>query len=176
MRFIAKTATVAAALGGLLALGLGPARAAVPSGPGAAPTAVTPNGFGATGPIYATSYSHQSGTGKGTTAGGFSYVGWISNGDWIEFDNVNFFSTPLSHIKIEAAQWLSGSTEVHLDSLSNAPVATISGPLSGNSGVYLDQNGTLNTGVTGYHTVYLRFTTPNTKHDFLNVEWFQFSS
>ncbi|HEX2903871.1 MAG TPA: carbohydrate-binding protein [Jatrophihabitans sp.] len=170
MRIIAKLTLAAAALAGLLVSGMTDA--------GAAPLTATPaaaaSGFGATGPIYATSYDHQSGTGKGATPAGFTYVGWISNGDWIEFDNVNFFSTPLSHFMMSAAQWRTGTTELHLDSLNSAPVATLNGPMSGNNADYYAQYATLSSGITGYHTLFLKFNTTTGK-DFLNVQWFQFS-
>ena len=134
----------------------------------------------ATGTIQAESYSAQSGTQTETTTdtGGGQDVGYISNGDWLQYNNVNFGSTPLSQFQARvasgAASGVSGLVEVHLDSLTNPAIGSFS---VGNTGGWQTWT-TLPTsisGTTGTHTVYLKFTT-GSGQDFVNINWFSFSS
>jgi hypothetical protein len=137
-------------------------------------------GGSATSTIQAESYSAQSGTQTETTTdtGGGQDVGWISNGDWLQFTGVNFGSSPLTQFKARvasgAAAGVSGLVEVHLDSLSNPAIGSFA---IGNTGGWQSwETVPANiSGTTGTHTVYLKFTT-GSGQDFVNVNWFTFSS
>jgi len=136
-------------------------------------------GTGATSTIQAESYNGQSGTQTEACSdtGGGQDVGYLSNGDWLQYNNIAFGSTGLHTISARvasgAAAGVSGIIEVHLDSLSNSPVGTFS---VGNTGGWQNWQtvpGSVGT-VTGTHTVYLKFVT-GSGQDFVNLNWFTFS-
>jgi hypothetical protein len=137
-------------------------------------------GVSATSTIQAEAYSAQSGTQTETTTdtGGGQDVGYISNGDWLQYNNVNFGSSALTQFKARvasgAASGVSGLIEVHLDSLSNPAIGSFA---LGNTGGWQSwETIPANiSGTTGTHTVYLKFTT-GSGQDFVNVNWFTFSS
>jgi len=130
--------------------------------------------------IQAESYNAQTGTQTETTTdtGGGQDVGYISNGDWLQYNNVNFGSSALTQFKARvasgAASGVSGLIEVHLDSLSNPAIGSFA---LGNTGGWQSwETIPANiSGTTGTHTVYLKFTT-GSGQDFVNVNWFTFSS
>jgi len=136
-------------------------------------------GTSATSTIQAESDNAQSGTQTETTTdtGGGQDVGYISNGDWLQYNNVNFGSTTLTQFKARvasgAAAGVSGTVEVHLDSLTNPTIGSFS--LGNTGGWQTWQTIPANiTGTTGTHTVYLKFTT-GSGQDFVNINWFTFS-
>jgi hypothetical protein len=149
-------------------------------GPTPTPTPTPTSGtINATSTIQAENYNSQSGTQTETTTdtGGGSDVGYIANGDWIAFANVNFGTSALNtftaRIASGAAAGVTGNIVVHLDSLSGTTVATR--PISPTGGwqTWLTQNAAMS-GVTGTHAVYLAFTSTQSA-DFVNVNWFTFS-
>jgi hypothetical protein len=136
-------------------------------------------GTGATSTIQAEAYTNQSGTQTETTtdSGGGQDVGYIGDGDWLEYDNVNFGSTPPATFKARVASGapsgVSGLVEVHLDSLTNPAIGSFA---IGNTGGWQTWE-TLPaniTAATGTHTVYLKFTT-GSGQDFVNINWYTFS-
>ena len=136
-------------------------------------------GTSATSTIQAESDNAQSGTQTETTTdtGGGQDVGYISNGDWLQYNNVNFGSTTLTQFKARvasgAAAGVSGTVEVHLDSLTNPTIGSFS--LGNTGGWQTWQTIPANiSGTTGTHTVYLKFTT-GSGQDFVNINWFTFS-
>jgi len=152
------------------------------------PTTISLSGTGAssssgnidaTSTIQAESFSSQSGVQTETTTdtGGGQDVGWIANGDWISFNNVDFGSTGLNEFSARiasgAAAGQTGNFEVHLDSLNNPSIGAINvGPTGG------WQNWVTSTAAiaatTGVHTVYLKFVSSQTAN-FGNINWFTFS-
>jgi len=122
--------------------------------------------------IQAEKYNDQSGTGVHTLAGGqITQVDYISNGDWLRYDNVQFSGQTI--VSIWAEQAAAGTVEVHLDSMNNTPTWSVTGPIDrGQYGFVGHTAGTVQA-VSGYHTVYLRFVT-STDH-FINVDSFNFS-
>ena len=136
-------------------------------------------GGSASGTIQAEAYQGQSGT---TTeacsdSGGGSDVGYISNGDWLQYNNINFGSSGLHTINARvangAAVGVSGTISVRLDSLSNAPVGTFSVGNTGGWQSWTTVPGSVGS-ITGTHTVYLTFST-GSGQDFLNLNWFNFN-
>jgi beta-glucanase (GH16 family) len=128
--------------------------------------------------IQAESFNAQSGiqTENTTDAGGGQNIGWIANGDWARFDNVNFGSTPARQFTARVASGagggVSGLVEVRLDNVNNAPIGSFA---IGNTGGWQSWRSVPANvgGVTGTHTVFLRFTSGQPA-DFVNVNWFQF--
>jgi beta-glucanase (GH16 family) len=133
----------------------------------------------ATSTIQAESYAAQSGsqTEACSDTGGGQDVGWLSNGDWLQYNNIDFGSAGLHTINARvasgAAAGVSGIIEVHLDSLSNPAVGTFSVGNTGGWQSWQTVPGSVGT-VTGTHTVFLKFVT-GSGQDFVNVNWFTFS-
>ncbi|HEV7655960.1 MAG TPA: glycoside hydrolase family 16 protein [Mycobacteriales bacterium] len=137
-----------------------------------------PGGTGAYGTIQAESSSAQSGTQLEATTdvGGGQNMGFIGNGDWAQYSNVNFSSTAahqfVARVASGAAAGVSGLIEVRLDSRANAPVGSFA---VGNTGGWQSWRSVPAniTAVTGVHTVFLTFTSGQPA-DFVNVNWFTF--
>ncbi len=136
-------------------------------------------GGGATSTIQAEAYSAQSGTQTEACSdtGGGQDVGYLSNGDWLQYNNINFGTAGLHTITTRvangAAAGVSGTVEVHLDSLSNPAVGTFSVGNTGGWQSWTSVPGSIGT-VTGTHTVFLKFVT-GSGQDFLNLNWLTFS-
>jgi hypothetical protein len=147
--------------------------------PSPTPTSTgTGGGVNAYGTIQAESYNAQSGTQTEATTdtGGGSDVGWIANGDWLQFNNINFGSTPATQFSARvasgAAGGVSGLVEVRLDSRSNAPIGSFAIANTGGWQSWRTVPGNISA-VTGTHTVFLTFTSGQPA-DFVNVNWFTF--
>lgn len=143
------------------------------------PTTPPPTGGpGAYSTIQAESYASAAGVQKEATsdAGGGENVGWVSNGDWAAYPNVDFGSTPARQFSARVASGagggVSGLVEVRLDSRSNPPIGSFSIGDTGGWQSWRTVPANIS-GVTGVHTVYLTFTSGQPA-DFVNVNWFTF--
>ena len=130
--------------------------------------------------IQAASYSAKNGTQTETTTdtGGGQDVGYIANGDWLAYDNVQFGSTGASQfiarVASGAASGISGLVEVALDSPTATPVGSFS--IAGTGGWQSWETVPANIStVTGTHTVYLVFSSGQSA-DYVNVHWFTFGA
>jgi hypothetical protein len=128
--------------------------------------------------IQAEGYSAASGVATETTtdAGGGQDVGWIANGDWAEYDGVDFGSSAATQFRARVASGagagISGLVQVRLDSRSAAPIGSFA--VANTGGWQSWQTIPANiTGVTGKHTVFLTFSSGQPA-DFVNVNWFTF--
>ena len=136
-------------------------------------------GTGAYGTIQAESFSAQSGTQlePTTDAGGGQDMGFIANGDWAQYSNVDFGSSPAhqfsARVASGAAAGVSGLVEVRLDSRSNAPIGSFAIANTGGWQSWRTVPANLSA-VTGVHTVFLTFTSGQPA-DFVNVNWFTFA-
>ena len=135
-------------------------------------------GTNAYGTIQAESANAQSGTQTETTtdAGGGLDVGWIANGDWLQFNSINFGSTPgtqfSARVASGAAGGVSGLVEVRLDSRSNAPIGSFAIANTGGWQSWRTVPANISA-VTGTHTVYITFTSGQPA-DFVNINWLTF--
>ncbi|MFG1602717.1 carbohydrate-binding protein [Actinoplanes sp. NPDC049265] len=126
--------------------------------------------------IEAESANASAGTQTETCSEGGQDVGWIANGDWLQFNNVNFGTGGVrdfvARVASGAGSGVSGLIEVRVDSRGNAPIGSFA---LGNTGGW--QNWTSIPGnvsnVSGTHTVYLTFTSGQPA-DFMNINWIQF--
>jgi beta-glucanase (GH16 family) len=145
------------------------------------PVTTTPTGGGsATSTIQAENFNAQAGvrTEACTDNGGGQNLASLANGDWAQYNNVNFGATPLTQFRARvasgAAGGVSGLVEVRLDNVNNAPIGSFA---VGNTGGW--QSWTTVpaniSGVTGTHTLFLRFTSGQPA-DFVNLNWFTFST
>jgi hypothetical protein len=128
--------------------------------------------------IQAASYSAHTGTQTETTTdtGGGQDVGWIHNGCWLAYDNVDFGSAGakqfVARVASGAAGGVSGLVQVALDSPSATPVGSFAIAGTGGWQVWKTVPANIST-VTGVHTVYLVFSSGQPA-DFVNVHWFTF--
>src|SRR4051812_34689274 len=137
-----------------------------------------PGGTGAYGTIQAESFATQSGTQLEATTdvGGGQDMGFIANGDWASYPNVDFSSTAahqfVARVASGAAAGVSGLVEVRLDNRANAPIGSFA---VGNTGGWQSWRSIPAniSAVTGVHTVFLTFTSGQPA-DFVNVNWFTF--
>ncbi|HTF08886.1 MAG TPA: carbohydrate-binding protein [Asanoa sp.] len=148
-----------------------------PTNPPTDPPTNPPGGGGsAYGQIQAESFNSQSGVIVEACSEGGQNIGAVKSGDWVQFNNINFGSTPardfVARVASGAGGGVSGLVEVRLDSRSNAPIGSFALANTGGWQSWRSIPGNV-TPTTGTHTVFLTFTSgqPN---DFVNVNWFQF--
>jgi hypothetical protein len=129
--------------------------------------------------IQASDYTAQNDTQTEATSdtGGGLDVGWIQNGSWLQYDNVDFGSDActqfVARVASGAAAGISGLVEVRLDSLSSAAIGSFA--IASTGGWQDWQTVPANiAATTGVHTVYLAFVSGQPA-DFVNVHWFTFS-
>lgn len=129
--------------------------------------------------IQAESYTSNNGTQTESCSdsGGGQDVGWIHNGEWLGYANVDFGSGGatqfVARVASGAASGVSGLVQVALDSPNAAPVG---GFAIGNTGGWQSWRSVPAniSRVTGVHTVYLTFSSGQPA-DYVNVNWFTFS-
>ncbi|GLY92895.1 glycoside hydrolase family 3 protein [Actinoplanes sp. NBRC 103695] len=132
------------------------------------------NGWNARDTIRAESYTGESGTQLEDCgdAGCGRAVAYISPGDHVYFDNVDFGGTSPGSVTARIASGASsGSIEYRLDSVTGPVVATAPVTPTGGWETWTDRTVPV-TGATGKHRLYLVFTGPG--GDFLNVNWVRF--
>ncbi len=155
--------------------GTGAQKFSIAGGTGAAGS----TGGTVTGTIQAEAFSAQSGTQTEPTTdtGGGQNVGYAGNGDWLQFSNVDFGTAGLhtfnARVASGAAAGVSGSVEVHLDSLSNPAVGSLSLSSTGGWQSWQTVPAAIST-TTGTHTVFVKFVT-GSGQDFVNLNWLSFS-
>ncbi|MEU4219846.1 carbohydrate-binding protein [Actinoplanes sp. NPDC026623] len=109
--------------------------------------------------------------------GGGQNVGWIGNGDWLRFDDVDFGDTPATgfaaRIASDAGDGGHGRIEIRIDSPANPPVGTLA---TGETDGWQNwaSRKTEIAATTGRHTVFLVFAADN-GDDFLNINYFAFT-
>ena len=148
----------------------------------AAVAVTTPSGGGggipATSTIQAEAYSAMSGVQSQTTTdtGGGDNIGWIANGDHVQFNDVDFGTTARTSFsaRVASGATVSGTINVRLDSRTGPSIGRIEVAGTGGWQTWRTSTATI-TGTTGVHTVYLTFDSAQAG-DFLNLNWFTFGS
>jgi hypothetical protein len=126
--------------------------------------------------IQAESYDSSAGAVPETCSEGGQDIGSIANGDWAQYNNVDFGTGGVkdfvARVASGAGAGISGLVEVRVDSRSNAPIGSFAVGSTGGWQNWTSIPGNVSN-VSGKHTVYLTFTSgqPN---DFVNVNWIQF--
>jgi hypothetical protein len=144
----------------------------------------TPGGGGGTVSAFSTIQAESSNAQLGTQTepttdvGGGLDVGFIHNGSWLQYNNVDFGASPgatqfKARVASGAAGGVSGLVEVHLDSLSNPSVGSFAIANTGGWQSWQTVPANIN-GTTGAHTVFLKFVS-GSGQDFVNVNWFTFA-
>jgi len=138
----------------------------------------TSTGVDATSRIQAEAYNGQTGVAKEATSDvdGGENVAWISNGDYLRFDNVAFGSTARTQFSARVASGagggVSGLVVVRLDSLTAQPVGSFAIGSTGGWQTWRTVPTNISP-VTGTHTVYVTFESGQPA-DFVNVNWLTF--
>jgi hypothetical protein len=147
-----------------------------PAPPSSAPAPVPTGGVDAYQPLQVEDAAEVSGLEMQDTEdeGGGRNAGWINNGDFLRFDDVNFgASAPASvNVRVATDTDKSGRIEIRIDSKDSPPVATLSTSRTGGWQNWITQTTDMKP-VTGLHTVYVTFGNA-APDDFLNVNWLRF--
>nr|WP_248293740.1 carbohydrate-binding protein [Actinoplanes sp. TBRC 11911] len=126
--------------------------------------------------IEAESFNASGGVQVEACSEGGQDVGYIANGDWLQFNNVNFGTGGVrdfvARVASGAGSGVSGLVQVRLDNRTNAPIGSFALGSTGGWQTWQSIPGNVS-GVTGSHTVYLTFSSGQSA-DFVNVNWIQF--
>ena len=128
--------------------------------------------------IQAESSNSNNGTQTQQTSdiGGGENVGWIHNGNWLGYYNMDFGSTGarglIARISSGAGNSVDGSVLVTLDSPTAAPIGTFSVSNTGGWQAWTNISTSVSA-ASGKHDVYLTFSSDQPA-DFVNVNWFTF--
>jgi hypothetical protein len=111
--------------------------------------------------------------------GGGNNVGWLGNGSWLEYTNVNFGSGLTGKVVARVASAVTGSgigtISFEIGSPTATPFATITVNTTGGWQTWASTAPVTAAPVpSGTQTLYVTFTT-STGANFVNVNWFQFS-
>jgi hypothetical protein len=120
---------------------------------------------------FASEYTTQSGIQVAPCSEGGDCVGYIENGDWIEFDNLNFGTGATSFEARVASPASGGNIELRLDSLTGTLIGTCAVTVTGDWQIWTTKTCGVS-GASGTHKLYLKFT-GGTGY-LLNITWFKF--
>ena len=104
----------------------------------------------------------------GTPSGG-SGVGYIENGDYLVYKNIDFEDGATSFIAMVAADSVTSNIELRLNSPTGNLIGTLEVESTGGWNEYQEQTCSVS-GVTGVNDLYLVFTGA------VNIDWFKFST
>ncbi|AEY65175.1 carbohydrate-binding protein [Clostridium sp. BNL1100] len=123
--------------------------------------------------IEAESYDNQSGIQTESCSEGGQDVGYIENGDYTVYNNVDFGSGAEGFVARVASATSGGNIEIRLDSPNGTLVGTC--PVAGNGDwqTYTDVKCSVS-GVSGKHDLYLKFT--GDSGYLFNLNWFTFTA
>lgn len=128
--------------------------------------------------VQAESYNAQSGTQTEATSdsGGGQDVGYIANGDYLVYNNVDFGSGGAYEIDARvasgAAGGVSGLVQFYIDGLNGTKLGDFALANTGGWQTWKTVP-TSSISVTGVHTLYVKFVSGQPA-DFVNINWFQF--
>jgi hypothetical protein len=126
-------------------------------------------------PIKATSYNTMSGIQTEATSdtGGGANVGWIDNGDWLLFEDVDFGSGANSVNARVASNHAGGTIDFRLGSVSGELIGSVDVGYTGGWQSWVTETDSVS--VEGVHDLYLVFT-GTASGGLFNLNWVQFDS
>jgi DUF1680 family protein len=148
----------------------GPTPSPTPNGPTPTPT---PGPRSAFSQIEAESFDSQSGIQTESCGEGGLNVGYIENGDYIVFNNIDFGSGATGFQARVASSTSGGNIEIRLDSITGTLAGTCSVAGTGGWQTWTNSNCAVS-GVSGTHNLILRFT--GGSGYLFNLNWFKFTS
>jgi hypothetical protein len=127
--------------------------------------------------VQAEAWSAQSGTRTENTGdtGGGKNVGWLANGDWMRYDNVDLGTAGSlsAALRIAAASHAGGKVELHADAQDGELLASFPVGYTGGWQKWTTKTMVSGTRLTGKQTVFLVLSSGQGS-DFINVNWLQF--
>ncbi len=123
--------------------------------------------------IEAESYNDQSGIQTETCTEGGENVGYIENGDYAVYNNIDFGNGAESFKARAASATSGGNIEIRLDSVTGPVVGTCSVTGTGDWQTWTDATCSVS-GVSGKHDLYLKFT--GGSGYLFNLNWWKFTS
>jgi glucosylceramidase len=128
----------------------------------------------ATAQIQGSSFSSESGLeteGTSDLTGEYD-LGYLTQGAYAEYENVDF-GTGATQVSVRTASAGNGGTAAfYLDSMTSAPIATATLPVTGGWQTWTTVTAPV-TGASGVHTLFVVFN--GTTSSIANVNWFQFT-
>ncbi|RCX14840.1 dockerin type I repeat protein [Anaerobacterium chartisolvens] len=122
--------------------------------------------------IEAESYNNQSGVQTETCTEGGLDVGYIENGDYTVYKNIDFGNGALAFQARAATSTQGGNIEIRLDSINGPLVGTCPVGTTGGFQNWVDVSCNIS-GASGKHDLYLKFT--GGSGYLFNLNWFQFT-
>lgn len=101
-------------------------------------------------------------------------LGYISNGDYAVYKNLDFDSGVTGFSARVASAGTGGNIEIRLDSPTGTLIGTCAAPVTGGWQTYTTQTCSVS-GASGVHALYLKFTGGGNQNCF-NVNWFKFTT
>jgi len=131
------------------------------------------------GAVRASSYGAQSGAAVESTSdtGGGKNVGWLSDGDWLRYDDVDLGAKgdAVTSVRFAAAyKQRPGTVEVRIDSLTGELLATVPVSYTGGNQAWRTATAAAHPSLGGKHMVFLMIRS-NQPNDFVNLNWFAIS-
>jgi endo-1,4-beta-xylanase len=123
--------------------------------------------------IEAESFNTQSGIQTESCGEGGQNIGYIENGDYAVYNNIDFGGGATSFQARVASATSGGNIEIRIDSITGTLVGTCSVAGTGDWQTWTTSTCSVN-GVTGTHDLYLKFT--GGSGYLFNINWFQFFS
>ena len=123
--------------------------------------------------IEAESFNSQSGIQTESCSEGGQDIGYIENGDYVVYNNIDFGSGATGFQARVASNTSGGNIEIRLDSPTGTLVGTCSVANTGGWQTWTTRTCSVS-GASGIHNLYLRFT--GGSGYLLNVNWFRFTS
>src|SRR5215469_12436198 len=121
--------------------------------------------------IEAASYNNQNSVQTENCAEGGLDVGYISNGSWLEYNQLNLNGASTFQARV-ASGGNGGTISIHLDSPSGTVIGTCAVPVTGGWQTWTTVTASVY-GASGFHNVYLVFTGAG---GLFNIEWFGLTS
>jgi hypothetical protein len=151
-----------------------PVKTPTPTVRTATPTpTLTPTTISAFSQIEAESYNTQSGIQTESCGEGGQNIGYLENGDYTVYNNINFGNGATGFQARVASGTSGGNIEIRLDSISGSVVGTCS--VAGTGGWQTWTTRTCNvSGTSGTHNLYLKFT--GGSGYLFNLNWFKFTN
>jgi beta-glucosidase len=101
-------------------------------------------------------------------------VGYINNGDWMSFTQLDFADGAAAIELRTACLQTAGVIEVYLDGPDGKKLAELPVPVTGDWQTWQTISAPVNAGATGVHDLYFKFTGPGGGYLF-NINWFRFT-
>ena len=123
--------------------------------------------------IEAESFDTQSGIQSESCGEGGQNIGYIENGDYTVYNNIDFGTGATSFQARAASATSGGNIEIRLDSITGTLIGTCSVAGTGDWQTWSTSTCSVS-GVTGTHDLYLKFT--GGSGYLFNINWFQFTA